>query len=117
VGSLVLAVQQNVPTVDISGKILVEDPYVAGKFSAVPNAQVQIAGMAAVSADATGFYHYDAVPQSFAKAAVTAYDPVSSARIGFSVPSSVHHHGEPHLRRGDPECAPDGHEHDPRAPA
>jgi hypothetical protein len=78
---LVLAVQAATALVSVTGTVTIEDPYVAGHFTPVPLAQVQIDRMPLVTADGSGVYHYDAVPQNFAGSRVRAYDP-QSGRVG-----------------------------------
>ena len=63
--------------------VTIEDPYIAGRFTPVPLAQVQIDGMPVVAADAAGAYRYDAVPTSFAGARIRGFDP-RSGRVGMA---------------------------------
>jgi hypothetical protein len=89
VGDLVLGIVAAGSLVSIGGPVTIEDPYVAGNFSAVPAAQVQIAGMPVVTADGNGNYRYDAVPDSFAGKAIRAFDPKSGRVASATLPTNL----------------------------
>src|SRR5207237_9059261 len=73
----------------VSRTVTLEDPYIAGHFTPVPLAQVQIDRMPVVTADADGSYRYDAVPTSFVGTRIRGFDP-QSGRVGTaSLPQSL----------------------------
>jgi hypothetical protein len=89
VGDLVLGIVASGSLVSIGGPVTIEDPYIAGAFSAVPAAQVQIAGMPVVTADSGGNYRYDAVPDSFAGKSIRAFDPKSGRVASATLPTNL----------------------------
>ncbi|MGA7617237.1 MAG: carboxypeptidase regulatory-like domain-containing protein, partial [Thermoanaerobaculia bacterium] len=86
-GDLALAIASGVTYVQVEGDVTTEDPLIPGSYAPVPGAIVQISGLPAAVADASGHYTYASVPQSFSGRKIRGYDPSTGRMAEVPLPS------------------------------